>query len=328
MVCMGPATRGGCGAKCVQAGVPCRGCYGLPAERARPGREDGVGDRRRHRLERSGGDRRASSTAIPDLIGTFYRFSLPQLDAPPEAASEPMKSITIDPITRLEGHGKIHLFVNDDGNLANCLLPGAGAARLRGLLPGPAGRGDGRGSRPGSAASVPRRTTWPRSRRPTRSTASRRRRRRSSCASCSTTASTPETTRRTSTRWAGRTSSSARMRPRRERNILGVVAKVGLELGAEVIRQRARGPAGRPDHRRQGAPPGDRPARRHVQARDEGGAAGADPDRRGDGRVRQDDDQGLRGHRPQEQGLRRPDPVRHVLPPDLLDRPGGRRTAR
>ncbi len=31
-----------------------------------------------------------------------------------------MKSITIDPITRLEGHGKIQLFVNDDGSIANC----------------------------------------------------------------------------------------------------------------------------------------------------------------------------------------------------------------
>jgi F420-non-reducing hydrogenase large subunit len=31
-----------------------------------------------------------------------------------------MKSIVIDPVTRLEGHGKIHLFVNDDGSLANC----------------------------------------------------------------------------------------------------------------------------------------------------------------------------------------------------------------
>ncbi|MFH1012090.1 MAG: Ni/Fe hydrogenase subunit alpha [bacterium] len=31
-----------------------------------------------------------------------------------------MKSIVIDPITRLEGHGKIHLFVKDDGSLANC----------------------------------------------------------------------------------------------------------------------------------------------------------------------------------------------------------------
>ncbi len=31
-----------------------------------------------------------------------------------------MKSIVIDPITRLEGHGKIHLFIKDDGELANC----------------------------------------------------------------------------------------------------------------------------------------------------------------------------------------------------------------
>jgi len=31
-----------------------------------------------------------------------------------------VKSIVIDPITRLEGHGKIHLFVKDDGELANC----------------------------------------------------------------------------------------------------------------------------------------------------------------------------------------------------------------
>lgn len=31
-----------------------------------------------------------------------------------------MKQIVIDPVTRLEGHGKIHLFINDDGSLANC----------------------------------------------------------------------------------------------------------------------------------------------------------------------------------------------------------------
>jgi F420-non-reducing hydrogenase small subunit len=77
MVCMGPATRGGCGAKCPAAGVPCRGCYGLPA---------GVRDQ---------GAKMASAIAgvidstdpqeieriidgIPDMMGTFYRFSLPQ----------------------------------------------------------------------------------------------------------------------------------------------------------------------------------------------------------------------------------------------------------
>jgi len=30
-----------------------------------------------------------------------------------------MKTISIDPITRLEGHGKIEIFLNDDGSVAN-----------------------------------------------------------------------------------------------------------------------------------------------------------------------------------------------------------------
>jgi F420-non-reducing hydrogenase large subunit len=33
-----------------------------------------------------------------------------------------MKEITIDPITRLEGHGKITIFLNDDGNVENAYL--------------------------------------------------------------------------------------------------------------------------------------------------------------------------------------------------------------
>jgi F420-non-reducing hydrogenase large subunit len=33
-----------------------------------------------------------------------------------------MKRITIDPITRLEGHGKIEIFLNDDGSVANAYL--------------------------------------------------------------------------------------------------------------------------------------------------------------------------------------------------------------
>ncbi len=76
LVCLGPATRGGCGAKCVAAGMPCRGCYGKPAN------------------VRDQGAKMASAIAsvidstdpaeidriiasIPDPIGTFYRFSLP-----------------------------------------------------------------------------------------------------------------------------------------------------------------------------------------------------------------------------------------------------------
>ena len=76
VVCLGPATRAGCGAKCVTAGVACRGCYGLPVN------------------VRDQGAKMASALAsvidstdpeeidqiietIADPVGTFYRFSLP-----------------------------------------------------------------------------------------------------------------------------------------------------------------------------------------------------------------------------------------------------------
>jgi F420-non-reducing hydrogenase large subunit len=34
-----------------------------------------------------------------------------------------MERITIDPITRLEGHGKIEIFLDDEGNVANTYFP-------------------------------------------------------------------------------------------------------------------------------------------------------------------------------------------------------------
>ncbi|MBI5058852.1 oxidoreductase [candidate division KSB1 bacterium] len=75
IVCCGPSTRSGCGAKCVSAGVPCRGCYGVP---------ENVRDQ---------GAKMVSAIAsvidstdpeeieqiidtIPDPLGTFYRFTL------------------------------------------------------------------------------------------------------------------------------------------------------------------------------------------------------------------------------------------------------------
>lgn len=75
VVCCGPATRGGCGLPCLNGNMPCRGCYGPP---------EGVLDQ---------GAKLASAIAaiidtndpvqmektlasIPDITGTFYRFSL------------------------------------------------------------------------------------------------------------------------------------------------------------------------------------------------------------------------------------------------------------
>lgn len=83
LVCLGPATRGGCGALCPQVNMGCRGCYG-PLE----GVEDQgarmlaaiasvvwVGEPRddEHELEERIGKAMAT---LADPAGTFYRFSL------------------------------------------------------------------------------------------------------------------------------------------------------------------------------------------------------------------------------------------------------------
>jgi F420-non-reducing hydrogenase small subunit len=76
LLCLGPATRGGCDAACIQGNMPCTGCYG-PTSRVRDfgakalsalastaaGREDAEIDR--------------ALAGIPDPAGLFYRYNLP-----------------------------------------------------------------------------------------------------------------------------------------------------------------------------------------------------------------------------------------------------------
>lgn len=76
IICCGPATRGGCGARCLQANMPCRGCYGPPP---------GVVDQGVKLLSalasvmEASGEEEVERTLdqIVDPLGTFYRFSLP-----------------------------------------------------------------------------------------------------------------------------------------------------------------------------------------------------------------------------------------------------------
>jgi F420-non-reducing hydrogenase small subunit len=75
LVCAGPATHAGCGALCIGANMPCRGCYGAP---------DGVADQGAALLDAVVSSMAGQSDAeihrvletIVDPVGTFYRFSL------------------------------------------------------------------------------------------------------------------------------------------------------------------------------------------------------------------------------------------------------------
>jgi len=76
VVCCGPATRGGCGVRCLKANMPCRGCYG-PA----PGVKD-MGGKMVSALGAivDSEDPQEIETIlaqIKDPIGVFYRFGLP-----------------------------------------------------------------------------------------------------------------------------------------------------------------------------------------------------------------------------------------------------------
>jgi len=90
ILCAGPATHAGCGALCIKANMPCRGCYGPP---------DGVVDQGAALLGaivasfegKSDAEIRQVLSTIVDPLGTFYRFSfadsfLQQLKANPEEA--------------------------------------------------------------------------------------------------------------------------------------------------------------------------------------------------------------------------------------------------
>ena len=75
-ICMGPATRSGCGERCIRGNMPCRGCFGPT-----PGAVD-MGTKMLSALGSLGEadteeDSRALADTAVDLVGTLYRFSLP-----------------------------------------------------------------------------------------------------------------------------------------------------------------------------------------------------------------------------------------------------------
>jgi F420-non-reducing hydrogenase small subunit len=75
VICMGPATRDGCGGRCTAVGMPCRGCYGPP-----PGVIDQGAKMLSTLASIIDGDSPEQiaeiAATVPDPLGTFYRFGL------------------------------------------------------------------------------------------------------------------------------------------------------------------------------------------------------------------------------------------------------------
>ena len=75
-VCMGPATRSGCGERCINGNMPCRGCFGPTPGALDMGTKmlSALGSLGEADTEEEAG---ALADTMVDLVGTLYRFSLP-----------------------------------------------------------------------------------------------------------------------------------------------------------------------------------------------------------------------------------------------------------
>jgi len=80
--CLGPATAGGCGARCVKANYPCTGCNGPTQEAIDQGARmiaslaSALGIEDEEKMEEKKVDELIDE--IIDPVGTFYKFSLPK----------------------------------------------------------------------------------------------------------------------------------------------------------------------------------------------------------------------------------------------------------
>ncbi len=76
VLCMGPATRTGCGNRCINGNSPCRGCYGPSADAPDPGAKmmsaiaSIIDEKNPEEINRVVED-------LVDPVGSFYRFSMP-----------------------------------------------------------------------------------------------------------------------------------------------------------------------------------------------------------------------------------------------------------
>jgi F420-non-reducing hydrogenase small subunit len=75
LVCMGPATRGGCEAMCPKGNMPCTGCFG-PTSRVKDQGAKMLSSLASNLQAKEEKEIDAVLAGIPDPVGTFYRYGL------------------------------------------------------------------------------------------------------------------------------------------------------------------------------------------------------------------------------------------------------------
>ena len=75
IVCMGPATRGGCEAACLGGNMPCTGCFG-PTSRVQDQGAKILSSLCANIAAKEEQEIRGTLAGIPDPVGTFYRYGL------------------------------------------------------------------------------------------------------------------------------------------------------------------------------------------------------------------------------------------------------------
>ncbi len=75
IICLGPATRGGCDSRCIKANMPCRGCFG-PTEAVTDQGAKFLSALASCISSDNGEELSAIVNSIPDPAGLFYRYSL------------------------------------------------------------------------------------------------------------------------------------------------------------------------------------------------------------------------------------------------------------
>ncbi len=76
LLCLGPATRSGCGALCIQGNMPCTGCFG-PTSRVRDYGAKAMSGLASLLEAKDDPDILQALESVPDPVGSFYRYSLP-----------------------------------------------------------------------------------------------------------------------------------------------------------------------------------------------------------------------------------------------------------